>query len=68
MLYVKNTMNLAEKQKLEVAGMDIADQADEQEKQAAKLDYIAMMADIDLSVIGDEEEEPTEGGSEDAAQ
>ena len=68
MLYVKNTMNLAEKQKLEVAGMDIADQADEQEKQAAKLDYIAMMADIDLSVIGDEEEEPMEGGSEDAAQ
>lgn len=68
MLYVKNTMNLAEKQKLEVAGMDIADQADEQEKQAAKLDYIAMMADIDLSVIGDEEEELTEGGSEDAAQ
>lgn len=68
MLYVKNTMNLAEKQKLEVAGMDIADQADEQEKQAAKLDYIAMMADIDLTVIEDDEEEPTEGGSEDAAQ
>lgn len=68
MLYVKNTMNLAEKQKLEVAGMDIADQADEQEKQAAKLDYIAMMADIDLTVIEDDEEELTEGGSEDAAQ
>jgi hypothetical protein len=57
MLYVKNTMNLAEKQKLEVAGMDIADQADEQEKQAAKLDYIAMMTDVDLSPIANDESE-----------
>ena len=57
MLYVKNTMNLAEKQKLEVAGMDIADQADNQEKQAAKLDYIAMMTDVDLSPIADDESE-----------
>ena len=57
MLYVKNTMNLAEKQKLEVAGMDIADQADKQEKQAAKLDYIAMMTDVDLSPIADDESE-----------
>ena len=57
MLYVKNTMNLAEKQKLEVAGMDIATQADEQEKQAAKLDYIAMMTDVDLSPIANDESE-----------
>ena len=66
MLYVKNTMNLAEKQKLEVAAMDIAQQANEQEKQAAKLDYIAMMADIDLSEAVEEDEEVTEGGFEDA--
>ena len=51
MLYVKNTMNLAEKQALEVAQMDISQQATEQELQDAKLDYIAMMADIDLSEI-----------------
>ena len=58
MIYVKNTMNLAEKQALEAARMDISQQADEQEKQAAKLDFIAMMADIDLSdVAGDAEEE-----------
>lgn len=56
MRYVKNTMGIAEKQRLEVAHMEIADQANEQEKQAAKLDYIAMMADIDLSDIGTEEE------------
>lgn len=51
MLYVKNTMNLVEKQALEVAQMDITQQATEQELQDAKLDYIAMMADIDLSEI-----------------
>jgi len=55
--YVKNTMGIAEKQALEVAGMEINDQASEQEKQAAKLDYIAMMADIDLSDLDDEDEE-----------
>ena len=55
--YVKNTMGIAEKQALEVAGMEINDQAFEQEKQAAKLDYIAMMADIDLSDLDDEGEE-----------
>jgi len=55
--YVKNTMGIAEKQALEVAGMEINDQASEQEKQAAKLDYIAMMADIDLSDLDDEGEE-----------
>lgn len=55
--YIKNTMGIAEKQALEVAGMKISDQAHEQEKQAAKLDYIAMMADIDLSDIDDEGEE-----------
>lgn len=55
--YVKNTMGIAEKQALEVASMEISDQATEQEKQAAKLDYIAMMADIDLSDLDDEEEE-----------
>lgn len=52
--YVKNTMGIAEKQALEVAGMEINDQASEQEKQAAKLDYIAMMADIDLSDLDEE--------------
>ncbi len=57
MLYVKNTMNLEEKQKLEVAGMDIAEQANEQEKQAAVLDYIAMMANVDLSPVTEEESE-----------
>lgn len=55
--YVKNTMGIAEKQALEVAGMEINDQASEQEKQAAKLDYIAMMADIDPSDLDDEDEE-----------
>lgn len=55
--YVKNTMGIAEKQALEVAGMEINDQASEQENQAAKLDYIAMMADIDLSDLDDEDEE-----------
>ena len=55
--YVKNTMGIAEKQALEVAGMEINDQASEQEKQAAKLDYIAMLADIDLSDLDDEDEE-----------
>ncbi|MBR6186392.1 MAG: hypothetical protein IKQ41_09050 [Clostridia bacterium] len=57
MQYQKNTMGIAEKQQLEVAGMEISDQANEQEKQAAKLDYIAMMADIDLSDLDDEEED-----------
>lgn len=57
MLYVKNTMNLEEKQKLEVAGMNIAEQANEQEKQAAVLDYIAMMANVDLSPVTEEESE-----------
>lgn len=58
MRYVKNTMGIAEKQVLEVARMENAEQATEQEKQAAKLDYIAMMADIDLTDIeGDEDEE-----------
>ena len=56
MLYVKNTMNLVEKQALEVAKMDISQQATEQELQDAKLDYIAMMADIDLSEIASEPE------------
>ena len=55
--YLKNTMGIAEKQALEVASMEISDQATEQEKQAAKLDYIAMMADIDLSDLDDEGEE-----------
>ncbi len=57
MEYNKNTMGIAEKQALEVAGMEINDQASEQEKQAAKLDYIAMMSDIDLSDLDDESEE-----------
>ena len=60
MRYQKNTTGIAEKQALEVAGMEIADQATEQEKQAAKLDYIAMMTDVDLSaVLPDDEEEGT---------
>lgn len=58
MKYIKNTMGIAEKQALEVAGMEIAEQATEQEKQAAKLDYIAMMTDVDLSdILPDDEEE-----------
>lgn len=58
MKYVKNTMGIAEKQALEVAGMEIAEQATEQEKQAAKLDYIAMMTYVDLSdILPDDEEE-----------
>lgn len=56
MRYVKNTMGLAERQALEVAGMNIAQQATEQEKQAAKLDYIAMMTDVDLTDVVPEEE------------
>lgn len=51
MKYIKNTMGIAEKQALEVAGYSVAQQAGEQEKQAAKLDYIAMMTDVDLSDI-----------------
>lgn len=57
MQYVKNTMGIVEKQQLELAGMELTEQADAQEKQDAKLDYIAMMADIDLSDIETEEEE-----------
>lgn len=57
MRYVKNTMGIAEMQALEVAGMELSDQASEQERQAAKLDYIAMMADIDLSDLDDDGEE-----------
>ena len=64
MLYVKNTMNLVEKQALEVAQMDISRQATEQELQDAKLDYIAMMADIDLSEIASEPEEEGEPNHE----
>lgn len=62
MRYAKNTMGLAERQALEVAGMDIDRQALEQEKQAAKLDYIAMMTDVDLTDVIPEDEETTEGG------
>ena len=61
MRYVKNTMGLAERQALEVAGMDIDRQALEQEKQAAKLDYIAMMTDVDLTDVIPEDEGTTEG-------
>lgn len=63
MRYVKNTMGLAERQALEVASMNIAQQATEQEKQAAKLDYIAMMTDVDLTDVIPEDEEATEGGT-----
>ena len=56
MMYVKNTMPLEERVKLDATRMEQAVQATEQEKQAAKLDYIAMMADIDLSDIADDEE------------
>lgn len=55
--YVKNNMGIADKQKLEAVGMGLNNQADKQEKQAAKLDYIAMMTDIDLSDLDEEEEE-----------
>lgn len=57
MRYVKNTMGIAEKQALEVAGMTLNAQATEQEVQAAKLDYIAMMTDVDLSEIQMDDEE-----------
>lgn len=56
MRYVKNTMSLAEKQAVEVAKMKSTILSTEQEKQEAKLDYIAMMADIDLTDIETEEE------------
>lgn len=59
MEYLKNTMGIAEKQSLRAARLENAEQATEQEKQAAKLDYIAMMTDIDLSEIVPEEEEGT---------
>lgn len=61
MKYVKSAMSIAEKQALEVAGIEIAQQATVQERQAAKLDYIAMMADVDLSDI--EEMETEEEGA-----
>ena len=57
MRYVRNGMGIAEKQALEVAAMELDQQATEQERQNAKLDYIAMMADIDLSDIAESEEE-----------
>lgn len=57
MKYTKNTMGIAERKALEVAGMEIAVQATEAEKTAAKLDYIAMMSDIDLSDVIPEDEE-----------
>lgn len=59
-LYVKNNIGIAEKQAIEVAGMKAAVFATEQEKQDAKLDYIAMMADVDLSDIEAEEDENAE--------
>lgn len=57
MRYVRNSMGIAEKQALEVAAMEIDRQATEQERQNAKLDYIAMMADVDLSDISEDEVE-----------
>ena len=57
MKYEKNTMGIADRQQLELARMGNAEQAAEQEKTAAKLDYIAMMADIDLSAVEMEDEE-----------
>lgn len=57
MMYLKNLMPLNEQAKLEATSLEQAAQATEQERQAAKIDYIAMMADIDLSDIADEEEE-----------
>ena len=57
MKYIHNTMPLSEQAKLDAARAEQAAQATEQEKQAAKLDYIAMMADIDLSDIDTDEEE-----------
>lgn len=56
MRYVRNSMGIAEKQALEVAAMEIDRQATEQERQNAKLDYIAMMADVDLSDIAEDDE------------
>lgn len=58
MEYLKNNMGIAEQQSLRAARMENAEQASEQERTAAKLDYIAMMTDIDLSdVVPDETEE-----------
>lgn len=54
--YVKNNIGIAEKQAIEVASMKATVFATEQEKQDAKLDYIAMMADVDLSDIETEDE------------
>ncbi len=54
--YVRNTMGIAEKQQLETAKMEISVQAAEQEKQSARLDYIAMMADIELPDAEEEAE------------
>lgn len=54
--YVKNNIGIAEKQAIEVASMKATVFATEQEKQDAKLDYIAMMADVDLSDIAIEDE------------
>lgn len=59
MMYLKNLMPLDEQAKLEATSLEQIAQATEQEKQAAKLDYIAMMADIDLSDIEPDEEEET---------
>lgn len=61
MKYVNNAMGIAAQQQLEAAGMELAAQATEQEKQAARLDYIAMMTDVDLSDLAADEEEEVGG-------
>ena len=58
--YMNSTIGVKEKAELEVAQIRLVAQATEQEKQQAKLDYIAMMAEIDLADI--EPDEDGEGG------
>lgn len=58
MNYIHNSMPPIEQAKLDAAKTDQAAQAIEQEKQTAILDYIAMMADIEIPIEEDENNEP----------
>ena len=57
MEYVRHTMSLSERAKMEASALETGQVATEQEKQAAKIDLIAMISDIDLSEYMPEEEE-----------
>lgn len=57
MLYRKNTMGIQEKAELEAAQLGVGKLNISSEKMAANIDYIAMMADVELPEEEDEEAE-----------